>query len=61
MIAKTILRISPSAASASAAVNSENVAIGTVMVVPFSAQFASQVVGVLSNATVVLLQVNVQD
>ena len=50
MIANTILRMSPVAASASAAVNSGNVAIGTVISVPSSAQSASQVVGVLSNA-----------
>lgn len=50
--AKAILRMSPSAASASAAVNSEKVAIGTVMFVPFSDQFANHVVGVLSNAIV---------
>lgn len=49
-IAKMILRISPVDASASAAVNSGNVASGTVMSCPFSDQFASQVVGVLSKA-----------
>ena len=48
MIANTILRISPVLASASSAVNSEKDAIGTEMVVPFSDQFAIQVVGVLS-------------
>ena len=42
--------MSPVEASASAAVNSGNVAIGTVMLVPSSDQFASHVVGVLSNA-----------
>jgi hypothetical protein len=47
--------MSPVAASASAAVNSGNVAIGTEMVVPSSDQFGNQVVGVLSNATVILL------
>lgn len=48
IIAKTILRMSPVAASASAAVISGKVAIGTVMSVPFSDQPASHVVGVLS-------------
>lgn len=42
--------MSPVAASASAAVNSGKVAIGTVICVPSSDQLASQVVGVLSNA-----------
>lgn len=41
--------MSPVAASASAAVSSGKVAIGTVMSVPFSDQFSSQEVGVLSN------------
>jgi len=50
MMAKAILRMSPVAASASAAVNSGKVAIGTVMSVPFSDQLASHVVGVLSKA-----------
>jgi hypothetical protein len=50
-------RMSPVASSASAAVNSENVAIGTVMVVASADQFGSQVVGVLSKATAILLQV----
>jgi len=49
-MAKTILRMSPVVASASAAVNSGNVAMGTVMSVPFSDQFSSQTVGVLSKA-----------
>lgn len=49
MIANTILRISPSVASASAAVSSGKVASGTVMFVSSSDQFANQVVGVLSN------------
>ena len=49
-IAKAILRISPVVASASAAVSSGKLAIGTVMFVPSSDQLAIQVVGVLSNA-----------
>lgn len=49
IIAKTIFRISPVDASASAAVNSGKVAIGTVISTPSSDQFSSQVVGVLSN------------
>lgn len=48
-MAKAILRMSPVAASASAAVISGKVAIGTVMFVPSSDQFSSQVAGVLSN------------
>ena len=55
MIANTILRISPVDASASAALNSGNVAMGTVMVVASADQLANQVVGVLSNATDTLL------
>jgi hypothetical protein len=50
MIAKTILRMSPVDASASAAVSSENDEIGTVMLVPFSDQSVIHDVGVLSNA-----------
>jgi len=52
MIAKTIFRMSPVTASASAALNSGNVAIGTVISVPSSDQFANQVVGVLSKAMI---------
>ena len=48
-MAKAIFRMSPVAASASAAVNSGKVAIGTVMSTPSSDQPANQVVGVLSN------------
>ncbi len=58
MIANTILRISPVTASAVAAVNSGNVAIGTVMSVPSSDQFANHVVGVLSNDIDTLLLVD---
>ena len=60
MIANTILRISPDTASASAAVSSEKDAIGTVMFVPFSSQFAIQVVGVLSNAMCVISYVMIE-
>ena len=48
-MAKVILRMSPVAASASAAVNSGKVASGTVISTPSSDQFSSHVVGVLSN------------
>ena len=48
-MAKAILRMSPVTASASAAVSSGKVAIGTVISVPSSDQFSNQVVGVLSN------------
>lgn len=49
-MAKAIFRMSPVVASASAAVNSGKVAIGTVMFVPSSDQLANHVVGVLSKA-----------